>query len=80
VRLFDVHIIDNAGHGLLVDDQDDPATPDLDGDPDASARRGARAGCASRLSTILPQRADDGTAYNRRVTALQYCHFLSANR
>jgi hypothetical protein len=36
VSLFKVSILDNAGHGVLVDDQDDPATPALDGDSAAS--------------------------------------------
>jgi hypothetical protein len=36
VLLFDVDIIDNDGHGVLVDDQDDPTTVVLDGDSDAS--------------------------------------------
>ena len=36
VRLLDVDIIGNAGHGVLVNDQDDPGTPMPDGDSDAS--------------------------------------------
>jgi hypothetical protein len=36
VLLFNVDVIDNLGHGVLVDDQDDPATAVLDGDSDAS--------------------------------------------
>jgi hypothetical protein len=36
VLLFNVDVIDNLGHGVLVDDQDDPATALLDGDSDAS--------------------------------------------
>jgi hypothetical protein len=36
VQLIDVDIIGNAGHGVLVNDQDDPSTPTLDGDSDAS--------------------------------------------
>jgi hypothetical protein len=36
VWLADVNIIDNRSHGVLVNDQDDPATPILDGDSDAS--------------------------------------------
>ena len=36
VWLADVSIIDNDGHGVRVNDQDDPATAILDGDSDAS--------------------------------------------
>jgi hypothetical protein len=36
VSLFRVNILDNDGHGVLVDDQDDPATPEVDGDSAAS--------------------------------------------
>jgi hypothetical protein len=36
VWLDHLDIVNNAGHGVLVDDQDDPLTPILDGDSDAS--------------------------------------------
>ena len=36
VSLFKVDILNNDGHGLLVDDQDDPETPAVDGDSPAS--------------------------------------------
>ncbi len=36
VKLLDVAIIDNAGHGVLVNDQDDPATPEIEGESAAS--------------------------------------------
>jgi hypothetical protein len=36
IRLVDLLIADNASHGVLVNDQDDPATAVLDGDSDAS--------------------------------------------
>ena len=36
VKLRDVAIIDNAGHGVLVNDQDDPATPEIEGESAAS--------------------------------------------
>jgi hypothetical protein len=36
VPLDQVDILENAGHGVLVDDQDDPSTGTLDGDSNAS--------------------------------------------
>ena len=36
VSLFDVDIVGNKGHGVLVNDQDDPVTSALDGDSAAS--------------------------------------------
>jgi hypothetical protein len=36
VQLVDVDVIGNAGHGVLVNDQDDPSTPAPDGDSAAS--------------------------------------------
>ncbi len=36
IRLVAVCIIDNAGHGVLVNDQDDPATPIVEGESAAS--------------------------------------------
>jgi hypothetical protein len=36
VRLADVTIANNAGHGVLINDQDDPTTPAPDGDSAAS--------------------------------------------
>lgn len=36
VSLFKVDILNNDGHGVLVDDQDDPETPAVDGDSPAS--------------------------------------------
>ena len=35
-RLAGLAVQDNAGHGVLVDDQDDPSTPELIGDSAAS--------------------------------------------
>jgi len=36
VSLLNVDILDNLGHGVFVDDQDDPSTGVLDGDSDAT--------------------------------------------
>lgn len=36
VRLSGLEVLDNDGHGVLVDDQDDASTPELDGDSAAS--------------------------------------------
>lgn len=42
VSLFRVSIIDNDGHGVVVDDQDDPATAEVDGDSAASVEVSVR--------------------------------------
>ena len=50
VELLDVAIIDNAGHGVLVNDQDDPATPR------------SRASLLLRLTSLLLARVSSATA------------------